>query len=479
MQCSGHDPLSTSNRAFGRTCILVGLILGVSGWSISPAAYAQSRDTVFTNRFESGAIALDPRFATVHAGLLDQPTSPTALMLVLDAPVATATFIPVNSSNPSRLAVVGGGVMLAAGSRTAEVRLDALAAEPTPVTLAVSFGNEVSATVRIEQSYNETGAALEADFCLLQFPTALSATAGTDAGLVYGRLFESAVTQVPGAPNGWIAQLGIGPADSDPRQAAGWSYEQAQFNTQVGDDDEFQATLRAQNAQGSYAYTYRFSADGGAGWTYCDADGAGSNDSLTFSPALLGTLTVTDPYAGLVINEVDYDQPGTDSFEFIELYNAGSALSLATLAVVIVDGANEREIARFPLGAAGATLAPGQMLLLHTGSVQVPINVLGLQMSALADTVPNGSPDAIALIDVETRRVLDSISYEGEVVRARLVGFSGTRNLVEGNPFGGADSDTVVRSLIRAFLGSDTNNAAADWSLTTTPTPGSGNLSTP
>jgi len=49
-------------------------------------------------------------------------------------------------------------------------------------------------------------------------------------------------------------------------------------------------------------------------------------------------MTVTDPYAGLVINEVDYDQVGTDTAEFIEVYNSGSqAIDLSTLALVLVN----------------------------------------------------------------------------------------------------------------------------------------------
>ncbi len=51
--------------------------------------------------------------------------------------------------------------------------------------------------------------------------------------------------------------------------------------------------------------------------------------------AKLGLLALTASFAlgtkaAVVINEIDYDQPGTDTAEFIELFNSGSsAVSLA------------------------------------------------------------------------------------------------------------------------------------------------------
>jgi len=44
-------------------------------------------------------------------------------------------------------------------------------------------------------------------------------------------------------------------------------------------------------------------------------------------------------FAALVINEVDYDQPGGDSAEFVEIYNdGGSAVSLNGVRVLGVNG---------------------------------------------------------------------------------------------------------------------------------------------
>ena len=62
--------------------------------------------------------------------------------------------------------------------------------------------------------------------------------------------------------------------------------------TVLGNDDEYQATFVAP-AAGSYRYAYRFSVDGGSTWTYCDANGSGSNAGLSFEMTHVPALTVT------------------------------------------------------------------------------------------------------------------------------------------------------------------------------------------
>jgi hypothetical protein len=136
---------------------------------------------------------------------------------------------------------------------------------------------------------NETNASVEADFCNLQFPASLSLASGA-TGTVFGRIYEAGVTEAAGAPAGVLADVGYGPAASDPRTQLGWLWNPASFNTQTGNDDEFQGTLLAPLA-GSHSYGVRFSLDGGTTYTYCDLNGAGSNAGLSFAPADLAPLT--------------------------------------------------------------------------------------------------------------------------------------------------------------------------------------------
>ena len=78
----------------------------------------------------------------------------------------------------------------------------------------------------------------------------------------------------------------------DPTVQSGWRWFDATFNSQYGNDDEYQGYFQAPELVGTYWYTYRFSLDGGATWTYCDLDGAGSNTGLSYDSLLLGEMTV-------------------------------------------------------------------------------------------------------------------------------------------------------------------------------------------
>jgi hypothetical protein len=145
---------------------------------------------------------------------------------------------------------------------------------------------------------NESGAALEAQYCDTQFPLSITAQAGT-AQTVFGRVFESGVTGMGSANASVRAQLGYGPATANPEYEAGWTWTNGTYNASCsgcGNNDEYQATFNLP-AAGSYVYVYRFSLDSGVSWTYCDNDqgdfGAGSNPSLTFDLANEAALTST------------------------------------------------------------------------------------------------------------------------------------------------------------------------------------------
>ena len=196
------------------------------------------------------------------------------------------------------------------------------------------------------------------------------------------------------------------------------------------------------------------------------------NSTCTTAAGLFGTLRVstapdgavtfscraeTDPEAvpHVVLNEIDYDQVGTDTGGFVELYNAGrGAADLGGLAVVLVDGVTAAEYDTIPLTGA---LLPGEFRV-----VQVDAD--------------NGAPDGVALFDTVDQVLLDALSYEG-AIRAASIGV-GTFDLVEGTalPADVADSDTALGTLSRLPSGSDTDDAATDWAFTRRPTPGDVNL---
>ena len=160
--------------------------------------------------------------------------------------------------------------------------------------------------------------------------------------------------------------------------------------------------------------------------------------------------------AKLVINEVDYDQVGTDGNGFVEIKNAGvAAADLSNVDLVAVNGGDSSEYDRVALT---GTLAAGGHL------------DIGIELQ-------NGAPDGLALLEGTT--LLDGLSYEGGINAASVDGQ--TYNLVEGTvlPIAVEDSNTVGGSLIRNPDGKDSNDAAADWVFTTTITRGAANVLTP
>jgi collagen triple helix repeat protein len=160
--------------------------------------------------------------------------------------------------------------------------------------------------------------------------------------------------------------------------------------------------------------------------------------------------------AKLVINEVDYDQVGTDGNGFVELKNAGTTdADLSDVDLVAVNGGDSAEYDRVALT---GTLAAGA----HRD---------------VAIELQNGAPDGVALL--QGAMLLDALSYEGAITAATIGGQ--TYTLVEGTvlPAAVEDSNTVAGSLIRNPDGKDTNDAAADWAFTTTVTRGAANVLTP
>jgi hypothetical protein len=161
------------------------------------------------------------------------------------------------------------------------------------------------------------------------------------------------------------------------------------------------------------------------------------------------------PSSTIVVNEIDYDQVGTDTEGFVEIKNVGTSEAvLDGLAIVLVNGGDGTEYRRLALT---GTLAAGAHFVWSTEA-------------------QNGAPDGVALIDTTTGALVDALSYEGEIRAATIDGQ--TYDLVEGNPLATdvADSNTVDGSLSRIPDGNDTDDAAADWAFTTTKTPGAANV---
>ncbi len=178
--------------------------------------------------------------------------------------------------------------------------------------------------------------------------------------------------------------------------------------------------------------------------------------------------------AMLIINEIDYDMDGSDSAEFIELYNPGPcAVSLDGLSLALVNGNDMAEYARFPLNGGTATeVAAGGYLVLAGPDAIVPAGIPVLPLPA--NTIQNG-PDGVALLAQDRDGLMDAFCYEAPMTAVALEGRDGTFNLLSGTLAEAKDNATSVRSLARMPDGTRTGNDLTDWAITT-PTPGATNL---
>ena len=195
-----------------------------------------------------------------------------------------------------------------------------------------------------------------------------------------------------------------------------------------------------------------------------DAGVAPNPDSAVAPPADAGVAP--PPVAGpLLISEVDYDQPSTDTAEFIEIYNPGAnAVALGDLAVELVNGANSMVYRRFALSDAAPSLASHGFLVIGAQAIQaslpagVPFIAFGAQPPLNQNIIQNG-PDGLRIVDA-AGTVIDGLAYEGAI--------AGTG---EGNPADNDPGNDGGDSLSRCLNAPDHQDNATDFQVLV-PTPG-------
>lgn len=175
--------------------------------------------------------------------------------------------------------------------------------------------------------------------------------------------------------------------------------------------------------------------------------------------AFFNSMQICDPPA-LVINEVDYDQPGTDLEEFIELRNMNTAsLNLNGFVLELVNGGDNSVYRTVTLP--NVNLAAGDYFVICANGSSVPNCDFPFD-GAQSDRIQNGAPDGMRLL--WNGITVDALSYEGTVPGAG-----------EGSGAGLEDSNTTPGiGLSRVPDGSDSNQNNVDFELTCI-TPGTAN----
>jgi hypothetical protein len=153
-------------------------------------------------------------------------------------------------------------------------------------------------------------------------------------------------------------------------------------------------------------------------------------------------------FGAVILNEVDYDQIGTDASEFVEIHNTGPGpVDLGVYTLEFINGSGSASY--YTLLLPSVMLPAGGYYVICGGAVP------NCNQDITPDTnwIQNGAPDAIILRIGST--AVDKLSYEGNVV-----GYG------EGTGTTAADDNvTAFLGLSRVPNGADTDDNQADWRL--------------
>lgn len=110
----------------------------------------------------------------------------------------------------------------------------------------------------------------------IQAPSPIYAVAGLPVELVFAQVKVPGFTPGPGPASGVVAEIGFGPAGSDPRTSGAWMWQAATYNPfgPTGEYDEVQTLFTVAPAAGTYHLAARFRLEEEAVWIVGDLDGS-------------------------------------------------------------------------------------------------------------------------------------------------------------------------------------------------------------
>lgn len=156
-----------------------------------------------------------------------------------------------------------------------------------------------------EDGYTANGtecvSAIDIQWCNLQFPLTINATQGDQATLVFGQVLINGITTQPNPQPQVIGKLGYTSSTANltnPIVDSQFTWMPAEFNAVVGNNHEFKAAFPTTTA-GTYKYIYKFSADAGQTWKYCDAYRIIQDDNLYYSMGIANISLPNSPCDGV------------------------------------------------------------------------------------------------------------------------------------------------------------------------------------
>ncbi|MEO6953292.1 MAG: amidohydrolase family protein [Polyangia bacterium] len=371
-------------------------------------------------------LSIDPAQSFVRVG--SNMSLPSPLVITLDSAPAADLPIALTSSDSTSL-MVPASVTVLAGQTSASIMVMGVAAAPS-VTITATLGAMTkTSTVRV---------------------------VGTNEVAKLSALTPGTVASAAGKATTFTASLDI-PAEVD---------KVVTLTTTGGALSDATITIAKDAVAGTFTYTQ----DSTPTSTITAVSGA---DTVTATASLL---------VFPVINEVDYNQPGADTKEFVEIYNnTASSMTLDGIELVFVNGNVSPAVDYSPIQhiALTGTLLTHQWLVVSSATVVVPSGVTEVVFSPDgSNKIQNGPKDAVLLVQTSTGALLDAISWGGKCTAATVSGVTGTIACSEGSalPTTAEDTDAMsTGSICRKVDGVDTDDNAADWTYCNS-TPGAANV---
>jgi hypothetical protein len=163
--------------------------------------------------------------------------------------------------------------------------------------------------------------------------------------------------------------------------------------------------------------------------------------------ALAAALALVAPASAqsrhLVVNEIEYNQPGVDTAEYLEIRNSAAVpVDLGPHALHFVNGASGGATTYLTADLLAVDLAAGGYYVVCGDPSTVP--ECDQDIGVTSNLIQNGDPDAVAIVD-GAGAIVDTVSYGGAVP-----------GYTEGPAGAPTDLDTALQSLGRVPDGCDT-----------------------
>jgi hypothetical protein len=286
------------------------------------------------------------------------------------------------------------------------------------------------------------------DFANIQFPATATITEGATV-TVFAQVFEPGITPGGGAGLGITAEIGYSASNTTPDGT--WTWLPATYNTDAGNNDEYQADLGTSLTAGTYYYASRFIKDNRTVYIYGGTGGNWNNDSGILTVNALGTPVATaatvvgvtaftanwDAVTDATSYEIDvYEEntivatdlfiseyvEGSSNNKYIEIYNGtGASVDLADYELRAYSNGSTTPTTSTVLS---GTLANGETIVYSNSAAAVYAGA-----TTNASSVNFNGDDAMALYKISTTSFVDVFGRIGDDPGTQWTGTGGYSTL--------------------------------------------------